>query len=114
LPSLVSGKNAIARALRKGAEPIRVRAGELAPRDPETSEHGADTMMIAVRDQTATGARAEIGPSRQGFYLGQQETGNINHSAQPHLRPAFDEKISEATSLIGQTLASEIEKALKK
>ena len=113
LPSLVSAKNAIARSLRKGAEPIRVEAGRMAPRSDE-APHLADTMVIQVSEQTADGAVAKIGPSKKGFYGTFQEFGTINHSAQPFLRPAFDARQSEALKIVGEVLAAEIEKAMKK
>lgn len=68
LPSLVTAKRAIAKALRQGAEPIRARAEDLAPDDPATAGGLKERMMISVREQTATGAVALIGPSRKGFY----------------------------------------------
>ncbi len=104
----------IVRALRKGAEPIRVRAQELAPTDPDHAEHPLkEGMMITVSDQSADGATAKIGPERKAFYGGQQEFGNIHHGAQPFLRPAFDEKLQAALDGVGGILAEEIEKALK-
>ena len=107
-------KRAIARALRKGAEPIREEAARLAPRDddPTHGGHAADTMMISVQDQSAIGAVAKIGASKAGFYLGQQETGNINHPAQAHLRPALDAKQREAEEILGNELARQIERAM--
>ena len=110
LPSLVSAKNAIARALRKGAEPIRVRAEELAPRDEDQL---AESMMITVTEQSATGAIAKIGPSRKGFHGHFQEFGTADHAAQPFLRPAFDEQQEEALRIVGENLAAEIERAMK-
>src|SRR3990167_5019859 len=102
-------KNLIVRALRKGAEPIRARAEELAPRDEGQL---AESMMITVSDQTATGATAKIGPSRTGFYGHIPEFGLANNPAQPFLRPAADEKMDEAVRLVGETLEAGIMKAL--
>ena len=113
LPSLVSAKKAIARSLRKGAEPIRAEAQARAPRGDE-SPHMADTMMISVTEQTSSSAIAKIGPSKKGFYGMFAEFGTIHQSADPFLRSAFDRMIGLATSLIGTELAKQIEKAMRK
>ena len=110
LDSLVKRKNAIVRALRAGAEPIRARAGELAPfRTGRLKE----SMMITVSDQTATGAIAKIGPSREAPYGSPNEFGTAHMAAHPFLKPAYDEKVGEATRIIGERLAAEIEKAMR-
>lgn len=110
LDSLVKSKNAIARSLRAGAEPIRARAEELAPYETGRLK---ESMMITVGDQTATGAIAKIGPSRKGFYGTFDEFGTSHMAAHPFLKPAYDEKIDEATRIVGETLAAEIEKAVR-
>lgn len=113
LGSLVKSKNVIARALRAGAEPIREEAGRRAPRGDE-APHAADTMTTVVSDQTAEGAIAKVGPSKAGFYLSFHEWGTAHMSAQPFLRPAFDEKQDEALKLVGEELGRQIEKEMAK
>ena len=104
-------KTLIVRALRKGAEPIRARAEELAPIDTGKLK---ELMMITIADQSASSATAKIGPARKTFYGGFQEFGTIYDKAQPFLRPAFDEQQEEALRLIGEDLAAGIEREMKK
>lgn len=111
---LVLQKNLIARSLRKGAEPIRAGAEQLAPDDPTTpGSRIKEGMMITVSDQTAEGATAKIGPSRKAFFGQFEEFGTSHQAAEPFLRPAFDEKQEEAIRLVGEDLAEGIEKEMK-
>ena|ERR1051325_3956375 len=104
-------KNLIVRALRKGAEPIREQAEALAPDDPTTpGSRIKESMTTTVSDQTADGAIAKIGPSRKGFMGKFAEFGTAHQSAEPFLRPAYDEKIEEAVKLISENLAEGIER----
>lgn len=108
-------KNLIVRALRKGAEPIRERATELAPDDPTTpGSRIRESMSITVSDQTATGAIARIGPTRAGFVGIFAEIGTAHQIADPFLQPAFDQKIDEAYRILGEELGSSIEKEFAK
>lgn len=112
---LTMGKTLIARALRAGAEPIRERAAELAPDDPTTSGSRIKlNVKTFVLDQTATGASAYI-TAKPWNYIGRfKEFGTAHESAQPWLRPAFDEKVATALDIIGKTLAESIEKEMAK
>lgn len=104
-----------ARALRKGSEPVRQRAEELAPIDETQTDHPLkEGMMISIVEQAADHWIAKIGPSREGFYGQFQEFGTVDHAAQPFLIPAFEERKAEAVGIIGSELASGIEKAFKK
>jgi HK97 gp10 family phage protein len=115
LDSLVTQKRLLARSLRKGAEPMRLRMQELAPIDPEHDEHILkEEMTTSVQEQLSTQAYARIGPSRKGFYGLFEEFGTIRQAAAPFIRPAWDEKIDEVLDLLKSTLWSEIEKAAKK
>ncbi len=109
LPYAVS-KLVVARALRKGAEPIRGEAEREAPH--RTGELQREE-VIAVGEQTATEAIAKIGPSRKAFYGLFQEHGTAHQTPQKFLEPAFEAKVSEATDAIGQELAAGIEKAMR-
>lgn len=108
---LVMQKTLIVRALREASEPIRTRAEELAPDDPTTpGSRIKENMMTQVSDQTADGAIAKTGASRKGFVGEFAEFGTIHQSADPFLRPAYDEKLDEAVRTLGQVLAEGIEK----
>jgi len=109
---LVLQKKLIAKSLRKAAEPIRARAAELAPDDPETpGSRIEESMSISVTEQTATGAIAKIGPSKAGFPGIMAELGTAHETARPFLRPAFDEKEDEAFEILADVLGDGIEEA---
>ncbi len=109
LPYAVS-KLVVARALRKGAEPIRAEAEREAP---FLSGRLQQEEVITVGEQTATEAIAKIGPSKKAFYGLFQELGTAHQTPQKFLEPAFEAKVSEATQLIGEELAAGIEKAMR-
>lgn len=112
---LVLQKTLIVRSLRKGAEPIRARAEELAPDDPTTpGSRIKEGMMVTVTDQTADGAIAKIGPSRKAFFGQFEEYGTSRQAAEPFLRPAFDEQQDEAIRVLGEDLAEGIEREMSK
>lgn len=112
LPSkLGTKKNIIARSLRKGGELVRARMADLAPYESGTLQ---ESIMITVVEQTAEGALARIGPSRKGFYGMFPEFGTVHQSPDPFMRPAFDEKRDQAVKLIGEELARQIERELRR
>lgn len=102
-------------------EPMRVRAGELAPRSAGSGPHLADNIVAA---ETAFGSNGNvsrnpdviaiaIGPSHQPndmFYGQFQEFGTAHHPAQPFLRPAFDQQHKETTRRFGVALGAEIKR----
>ena len=128
------------RALRKGAEPIRDRAKELAPDDPATGE--GKYLGESIKIGRAAGAQQKLGnsgttvttfvgidgsvkpskPSTKRFtkkgtgkpgggvaaYSIFAELGTSTHSAQPYMRPAFDEKAQEAVEGMADILREEI------
>lgn len=108
---LTAAKLYVARALRKGAEPVRVEAGSRAPRGDDPP-HLADTMITVVSEQTATGATARVGPSKKGFYGLFQEIGTSHHRAQPFLLPAYYARVDEAVEIIGKEIGDSIEKEM--
>jgi len=110
LSSMVTQKRVVAKAVRAGCEPIRARAEQLAPIDTGTLR---ESMMFTVTEQSATEAIGKIGPSRKGFYAHIPEFGLAHNPAQPFLRPAFDEKIEEAKSLISAVIVEAVEAEVK-
>ncbi|WP_285020235.1 HK97-gp10 family putative phage morphogenesis protein [Novosphingobium sp. fls2-241-R2A-195] len=128
------------RALRKGAEPIRDRAKELAPDDPDTGE--GKYLVEAIKIGRAAGIQQKLGnsgsvvttfvgidgsvkpakPSTKRFtkkgtgkpgggvaaYSIFMEEGSATHSAQPYIRPAFEEKKEEAVENMADILREEI------
>ena len=114
--SLGEKKRIIARSLRAAAEPIQVRASELAPFDAlhDDGLHLKDNIIISVTDQNAEGATVKVGPAAKGkggkFYYGAfNEWGSIHNTPKPFMRPAFDQKVEEVIGLISDSLREAIE-----
>lgn len=107
---LVLRKNLIARALRKAGQMIADRIKQLAPNDPKTiGSRIADSVKVAVRDQTATGGYAEIGPSGRGFVGIFAEGGTKHQPAKPFVGPAFDQTVERAYEALEEILGAGIE-----
>lgn len=108
---LVVRKNLIVRALRKAGEIVARRMRSLAPNDPNTpGSRIAESIKVAVRDQTATGAYAEIGPSGPGFVGIYAEGGTKRgQKATPFVGPAFDQTVDEAYDAFEEILGDGIE-----
>lgn len=128
------------RALRQAAEPIRDRAKELAPDDPDTGQ--GKYLVEAIKIGRAAGVQQRLGnsgtvvttfvgidgsvkpatPSTRRFtkkgtgkpgggvaaYSIFMEMGTVTHSAQPYMRPAFEEKKEEAVNNMADILREEI------
>lgn len=93
-------------ALIEGAEPIRRRAGHLAPRAPGAPDL-ADNIGISV-SRSEDEATIAVGPT-QGFFYGLfQEYGTVHHRAQPFMRPAFESEANRALGIVGQALWREL------
>lgn len=108
-------KTLIVRSLRKAGGPVQERIRALAPDDPETpGSRIAENVGISVVDQTATGAIAQIGPTKRGFAGIFAEEGTVHQSAKPFIEPAFDETQDEAYSVLSETLGDFIEKEWSK
>lgn len=126
--ALGTQKNIIARNLRLGSMVIRDEASRLAPvydgfvrvqkrrGKAFTLVPGKlrDTMLVVVKDQTATGATAWIGVAAGAWYGSKEEFGTGRQAATPFLRPALDAKIDEAVAVIGYGIGSDIEKQMAK
>ena len=108
LPELLT-KAIVLAALERGAEPIRQRMSELAPRGPD-APHLADSMTVTRLSASRAASEADtdfavaIGPAKDFFYGSFWEFGWRYHSAHPFMRPAFDEKAQVALQIIGQEL----------
>lgn len=88
----------------EGAEPMRDRMEELAPRS-EDAPHLRDQMVISVeRGEDRREAVVVVGPTRKGFYGSFQEFGTAHHSAQPFARPAFDQTWMQSMAIIAAAL----------
>lgn len=97
-------KKILREALLDGGEPMKGRIEQLAPRAPGEPDLADHMVIAAVRDQDNQ-ASVGIGPDSKAFFYDLfQEYGTSRHGAQPHYRPAFDEKAPEAVTIIGAEL----------
>lgn len=95
-----------------GANVVKDGARARAPRDPNSTEHGADHIEIEIDQKQRNKVRFNIGyDKRKAFHLKFQETGTQHHGAQPHLRPALDEDRGKAIDAVGKVLRLGIEAA---
>lgn len=105
MPDRVS-KRIMAEALRDGAEPIRQRMADLAPRGPE-APHFADQIVIsAARATDDREGGIAVGPAKgsKPYYSGFIEFGTVHLRARPFARPAFDATVGAALAIINRAL----------
>ena len=127
-------RNAIRRALRKGAKPIRDAARNNAKRidDPETREQIAKNITIAaggtrrekqeggpvMRVGVMGGARYRRGemnnPGGNTTHWRYVEFGTSDTAAQPFMRPAGNEKAGAAFDATVSAMQTELDKELAK
>lgn len=93
------GGAALQEAVEAGAEIVRDRASQLAPRSKGAGKHpkgghAADRLLVVASGKPGEAA-AKIGPDAGGWYLQFAETGTTKHPARPFLRPALDETRDE-------------------
>ena len=122
--------NPLRTAARAMTVPFQERAGELAPKDPSTKTDIAlamDKKLIPVSERdvlTAKGDSAEIyevGPRRKkkagvlpAWYAHFLEFGTDRQSAQPFMRPAFEQTKDEAMKAFEAKLRKTLMAAAKR
>ncbi len=106
-------KKVLVAALKKGAEPIRIEAGNRAPVGDTGNLSQSQMITTAGQDATIDQVSVLIGPELDAFYGLFQEIGTAFAPAQSFLLPAFNDKILEAQELIGQHLWDEIQKKFR-
>lgn len=91
-------------ALQAAGEPIQKSMSQLAPREPGAPDMADHISMSTTKveglidnDQTAAIA---IGPERDFYYGLFQEEGTAHHGAQPFARPAFDQNVNRALTVV--------------
>lgn len=103
------GRSIVRSALADGAEVVRRRASQLAPRDPHSGQHLADHMAVSVsRQRGATGPALAIGPEHRFFYGHFLEFGTVKMRPQPFLRPAFDTTVDQVLDTVKRTIWLEL------
>lgn len=106
-------KQVLMKAVREGAEPIRVEAGNRSPRGETGNLSESEMITAAGQDNDINSVSVKIGPEIDAFYGLFQEIGTAFAPAQSFLLPAFEDKLSESQELIGQILWNEIVKATR-
>jgi HK97 gp10 family phage protein len=114
LPAALRGR-VLRDALREGAELIRARASQLAPRAPGAPDL-ADAIVVgkvrANADEAAAGAvLVGIGVPKRFFYDAMLEFGTKHMPAQAFYRPALDQEGGRAIKVIGAGLWAALAKA---
>jgi HK97 gp10 family phage protein len=114
------GRQALRRALRAAAAPIRARARELAPRDTGKL---ADAIVVRDDRKTPLAASVVVTVASEGFYAHMLEFGTAPHvvggrapgarhpgtAPRPFLRPAFDETQEAALAEFVKRLERDLE-----
>lgn len=113
----------------KALEPVAATARALAPDDPTTSGDDLKSSIGVGTKLSKRQARLARSAIRKGgdkhfveVYAGagpdpsahNQEFGNVNHGAQPFMRPAWDHNKSKVLDTIKNDLGDEIEKTARR
>lgn len=121
--SKAAGKGVLRRALKTSAEPVAKIANSLAPVG-ETGEYSKSFVYSTKLNKRQAGLHRRMfrndKASVEGF-VGtndpagvQQEFGNINHAAQPALRPAWEQDKMALLDRLSKELWAELEKAISR
>jgi len=125
--SKAAGKSVLRRSLKKAATPLADLMRSLAPDDPAT---GGDDLRASIGVGTKLTKR-QAGIHRKMFrddkasvemFVGAgdkpqahlQEFGTVHHAPQPFARPAWDQDAMPLLDRLGQELAIELEKSVKR
>ena len=100
----------LARIVMAAAEPVRAVAAQKAP---TRTGKLVETMTTELLEQKPHRASAGVGPNNEAWYGIFAEYGTVNHSAQPFLRPAFDEQKRNVSQRMATDLRGEINRARK-
>lgn len=104
-------RGALREAFNKGARPIRKEARVLVPKDERHLERAIAISMSAkdtsVRADVGYKRRSKGGAARYGHLV---EKGTAHSAAQPHLRPALDNRGREAVRVIAGDLGPALER----
>ncbi len=109
-----AGRTILSQATAAGADVIRDEAIRLAPRSPGGGKHAADFIKRRRKKVSRSSALFQIGyDKKKSWYLRFAELGTKFHAAQPHLRPALDNKKTEVTNRVGVRLMQGIRAAMR-
>ena len=121
--SKAAGKSVLRRSLKKAAEPMAALAESLAPRGPtgnlaasvsygtKLTKRQAKLHRKMFRDDKAS-VEGFVGANDPAAVP--QEFGTVDHGPQPFMRPAWDQDSGPLLDRLGQELAVEVEKSVKR
>ena len=117
-----TAKGVLTRTGKKAMKPLEARMAELAPVDEGKYRDSFATKKVKAsrgsngRYARSSGVEIASGPTgKQGGGVGSwQERGTVNMPANPHIRPAVDEKGLEVIQSVRDTLATEIRKSAER
>ncbi|NBI30737.1 HK97-gp10 family putative phage morphogenesis protein [Chengkuizengella marina] len=91
-------------ALKAGAEVLRAKMEELAPRSTLNKEHLANHIIIsAIKD-----GKLDVGPKQGFFYAHFLEFGTSKISPQPFAQPAFESCKDEIQRVMANVIKSRL------
>lgn len=102
-------REALVKAVMAGAEVVRARTAQLAPKGRTGKLR--ENIIKVVTKKTDREAEAGVGWSDEVWYGKFPELGTKHHSAKPFLRPAFDSEAEPAIKAIQAELRRGTERA---
>lgn len=117
-----TARNVMRRTATKAMERIRVKMGQLAPRDEGDLAESMKTQPVtakrargSVRFERSSGVQVMTGPAPEGQLnrsnAGWQEEGTVEMAPNPYARPAADSEGEAVVREVRDTLADEVDKA---
>lgn len=111
-----TGKGVARRVLKKAAQPVADRAAQLAP---DAAGDLAESYVVTSKLNKNQPRYGEFGGDEVHMHVGsndvaavQQEFGNVNHPAQPHLRPAWEESKEQVLETVTEGMREEVAKSV--
>lgn len=105
-------------ALKAGGQVLADKAKQLAPyEDGDLRDSIAVSTKLTKRQRSRHRKRDPVevfAGAGGGSNAVQQEYGNLNHAAQPYMRPAFDSQKREALRVIVSDMDKQIDKAIQR
>ncbi len=112
----VTAKGVARRVLKKAAQPVADRSGQLAP---EQVGDLAESYVVTSKLNKNQPRYGGFGSDEVFMHVGsndpaaiQQEFGNVNHPAQPHLRPAWEENKDQVLDTVTEGMREEVSKSV--
>jgi HK97 gp10 family phage protein len=102
-------QEALVKAVMAGAEPVRARTAQLAPKG-KTGKLRKNIIKVVTK-KTDRDVEVGVGWGDEAWYGLFPELGTRQHSAKPFLRPAFDAEVESSIKEIGAELNRGIERA---